>query len=468
MKLIQSLSFITFLCLSHFAFARPVAEFPIVEQLVANNSIWQTQGYGYILEVKGSDIRFYDITESHCLINHIETDEYPSSNISITRDGAELEWGTLHPVKLTKLKALPDLCQQGLMASVYENNYEFSALQVFDVFWSTFAEHFAFSDSLNWDWHAKYASWRNKISTETNERELADVLGQLLEVLGDAHAYLESKEGRPIAGYNIKWENFKKSKIEAPFAKQKEFSSPYEFHMDLEKQRTKIIASHFIKGTNSKRLNRSFLLGQLPNELSYLSIDDMSDFTDEESVAADLVAVDEVMKHVLPSLKESKGLIIDLRWNSGGLDIVSNQLLSYLINRPLYIGSKSAKLKNGFSEAKKIVIQPTEGDQYNGPIVVLTSGLTMSAGEVFILGLAARKQVTIIGEASNGGFSDSLPKQLPNGWSFALSNERYLDTEGVSHEYKGYPVVQVHEYLNAKALREGKDYALASAIKLLK
>jgi C-terminal processing protease CtpA/Prc len=309
--------------------------------------------------------------------------------------------------------------------------------------------------------------WRKKISAQTSEDALAKIFKQLLAELGDAHAHLESNEGHLLAWHNIKLKSFRKYRVAAPFAKQNEFSSPYEFHMNLNKKRTEIVSSYFIEDVKSQRLNRSFLLGQLPKGISYLSIDDMSEFTEEETVSADLITVDKVMKHIAPILQKSKGLIIDLRWNSGGFDVVSNRILSHFINSPLYIGSKSTRIKNGFSQPRKIVIKPANADQYLGPIVVLTSGLTMSAGEIFLIGLAARDKVTIIGEASNGGFSDSLPKQLPNGWTFSLSNERYLDFENKSHEYSGYPVEQQHEYLNVKALKEGKDYALESAIELL-
>ncbi|WDE02512.1 S41 family peptidase [Thalassomonas actiniarum] len=465
MKFIKFTCFTSCLFLSLFSLANTTSK--NVGQKVANHSIWQTQGYGYILEVKGDDITFYDITEKHCLINHLESGEYPSSNITVIEGGAELDWGAIHPVRLTPLKALPKLCRQALITSIYDKNYQFSAPLTFDVLWFTFAEHFAFSKEINWDWQAKYPLWKKKITAQMNEAQLAQVFEQLLTELGDAHAHLESKDGRILASHNIKWDDFKKNKIEMPFATQSEFSSHYEFHMGLNKKQAEIIASYFIGDVKPQRLNRSFLLGQLPREISYFSIDDMSEFTEEDTVLSDLETVDKVMKKILPTLHKSKGLIIDLRWNAGGYDVVSNRLLSYLIERPLYIGSKSTKLKNGFSQPRKIEIQPAESEQYQGPIVVLTSGLTMSAGEIFLIGLAARENVTIIGEASNGGFSDSLPKQLPNGWTFALSNERYLDFAGKNHEYSGYPVAQQHEYLNVQALKESRDYALESAIKLL-
>jgi len=472
MKLTQSLILTFFLFLSHTAFASTMntenSQIEKNEQQAKNHSIWRTQGYGYILEVNDSNIRFYDITDRHCIINHSETGEYLSSNIKLTQEGAELEWGTIHPVKLTRLKALPSLCQQELTASIHDENYEFSAIKAFDILWFTYAEHFAFSKEINWNWQENYPIWRKKISADSNEDLLADVFKQLLKALGDAHSYVESQEGRPMAGFNIKWENFKKNSIVIPFKKQSKFTSPYEFHMDLNKKHADVVASYFDKNTKARRLGGSFMFSQLPNNLSYLSIDDMSGFTEEDTLVADLTTVDSVMKSITPTLNQSKGLVIDLRWNAGGLDAVSNRILSYLINHPLHIGSKSAKLKDGFTQAKNIVIEPASATQVQTPIVVLTSGLTMSAGEVFLLGLAARDDVTIIGEASNGGFSDSLPKQLPNGWTFALSNERYLDFENKNHEYSGYPVDQAYKYLDAKALNEDKDYALEAAMFILK
>jgi len=438
-----------------------------VESAVPDKSIWQTQGYGYILEVKGNELIFYDITEKYCLINQVESGEYPSSNISVVQGRGELNWGAIHPVPLTRLETLPELCQHDLLASIDDKGYKFSAPLTFDVFWSTFAEHFAFSQEINWNWNAKYLEWKKKVAAQMSEEQLAQVFSLLLTELGDAHARLESREGSPLAGHNIKWEAFRNNKIEIPFVAQDEFSSPYAFHMDLNKKQTEIISSYFTKDVKPQRLNRSFLFGQLPKDISYLSIDDMSGFTEQDTVASDLMVVDKVMKKISPMLDKSQGLVIDLRWNAGGYDLVSNRILSYLIDSPLYIGSKSIKLKSGFSQPRGIVVPPSISKPYLGPIVVLTSGLTMSAGEIFLMGLAARDNVSIIGEASNGGLSDSLPKQLPNGWTFALSNERYLDADGKNHEYSGYPVVQKHEYMNAQALKEGRDHALESAISLL-
>ncbi|GLX77215.1 hypothetical protein tinsulaeT_05550 [Thalassotalea insulae] len=316
--------------------------------------------------------------------------------------------------------------------------------------------------------HTNYKTWRNKISDSMSESALAEVIKELIDELGDAHAYVESDDDSFFAMNNIKWEQFKSRMIKEGFSQQTEFLSFHDFFQALNKKRNKIISSYLDKKHPPLKLNRSLLWASLPHEINYLSIDDMSEYTAEETIQADIKEVDRAIQYIMPMLTNAKGLVIDLRWNSGGYDIVSLRLLSYFIDKPLLVGSKSYRTENGFSKPESIIVHPATFDRYLGSIVVLTSGITMSAAESFLLGLAAREQVTIIGEPSNGGFSDSLPKQLPNGWSFTLSNERYFDSNGENYEYRGYPVEKNFEYLNASDLKGKKDSALIEAMKILK
>ncbi len=56
-----------------------------------------------------------------------------------------------------------------------------------------------------------------------------------------------------------------------------------------------------------------------------------------------------------------------------------------------------------------------------------------------MLALKVLPNVTLIGEQTYGIFSDTLDKELPNGWEFSLTNEQYLSAEGVSYEQIGIP-----------------------------
>lgn len=72
-------------------------------------------------------------------------------------------------------------------------------------------------------------------------------------------------------------------------------------------------------------------------------------------------------------------------------------------------------------------------------MIVIISGSTVSAGEVFTMTMAQLPQTTLLGRNTSGAFSDVLCRSLPNGWSFGLSNEEYMAPDGTIYEAVGIP-----------------------------
>ena len=54
--------------------------------------------------------------------------------------------------------------------------------------------------------------------------------------------------------------------------------------------------------------------------------------------------------------------------------------------------------------------------------------------------------MTRIGEHTMGALSTTLDKTLPNGWLFSISNEIYMDNDGLAYENIGVPVDYEIEY----------------------
>jgi C-terminal processing protease CtpA/Prc len=107
------------------------------------------------------------------------------------------------------------------------------------------------------------------------------------------------------------------------------------------------------------------------------------------------------------------------------------------------------------------------GRQYLGPVLLLTSASTVSGGEVFALAMRSLPQVTLLGEPTQGAFSDVLEKRLTNGYAVGLANEYYLDPEGRSFETLGVPVdVEVVQF-DAQQRRAGIDPSIEAAVELL-
>ena len=71
--------------------------------------------------------------------------------------------------------------------------------------------------------------------------------------------------------------------------------------------------------------------------------------------------------------------------------------------------------------------------------------------------------VRVIGDHTNGIFSNMLEAKLPNGWKYTFSYQRYYSSAMVCFEAKGIPVHQ--EVLNRKAdLEKGIDPVIKAAL----
>ncbi|RYV01666.1 hypothetical protein SOPP22_14975 [Shewanella sp. OPT22] len=427
---------------------------------------WESNGYGFVLKDDGDKITFYDVTKKHCLINKRKSEFYSQHKIERTNESQALfEIGAVHKLKLNKLDRLPELCVNPIKRQG-DKGYKFNAVQVFDIFWQTFDEHFAFNPLIKWDWRSEYSQWKAKVHSNTTEAELLAILDEFLFKLDDGHASIEDQDDDRISYHNSRDLAFSQ-RAESDFKNQTEHKSLRDYHDYQLSKSIENTAKYFDSTYKIRKLSWNVLFAQLPRKLSYLRIDDMYDFSKDETADSDVESVNKMMNRIMPEISNSKGVIIDLRWNGGGEDLVSKQFLSYFIGKQLNSGSKKYKRLNGFSKPKNIIIEPNVQNPFLGNVVVLTSQLTSSAAEAFLIYMKARGNVTFIGENTNGILSDMLVKELPNGWSLTLSNEQYFDIEGNIFEFVGFPVSKHFEYFNAQDLEKGIDPALEEAMKIL-
>ena len=179
------------------------------------------------------------------------------------------------------------------------------------------------------------------------------------------------------------------------------------------------------------------------------------------------------MSNLIPQIASAHGLIIDLRANRGGSDEVALALASMLTSKkyPAYrkqalsrVGGNQLTWEVGFRNE----VLPSEIVNYDGKIIILTSQHTISAAETFLMAMMNRTpEILRAGERTAGAFSDRLPRILPNGWLFSLSNERYLDKNGTNYEGGGLVPHIRAPALSESSLAVGRDMALETAINAL-
>jgi len=174
---------------------------------------------------------------------------------------------------------------------------------------------------------------------------------------------------------------------------------------------------------------------------------------------------------VLDYLKNTKGLIIDIRQKRGGdyknvEAVVSRFITAPLEKPPFYIFGQRADL---------LPIQPQGPFTHTKPVVVLINGSTFSAGELCTEILKQLPNVTAVGDTTGGG-SAGASNNPPNAKSeFYLPSGKMINVgtidlrryDNLPWEWLGVaPDIRVEQ--TEADIQAGRDKQLEYAIELLK
>ena len=160
------------------------------------------------------------------------------------------------------------------------------------------------------------------------------------------------------------------------------------------------------------------------------------------------------------------GLIIDIRDNPGGTDAMVYLIAGRFADKTRVGHHRRTKKGAGaddFSPVKTKNLEPHGKTQFTKPVALLTNDASFSAADVFAMVMKELPHVRIIGDHTNGIFSNMFEAKLPNGWKYTFSYQRYYSPKMVCFEAKGIPVHE--EVLNTKAdLKTGIDPVLKAAL----
>ncbi|WMN61621.1 S41 family peptidase (plasmid) [Pseudoalteromonas xiamenensis] len=399
--------------------------FPLVAQSNPFSGVWESVGYGYYIKIDRSQVVLYEHTKSTCVQSAMSagtlTFETATPNVGefevsipgFIQSTMQLELRneqnelSLHRTDTStymsakRISELPTRCHSD------------SKLDVFSVFKEQFQEHYAFAIDKQIDW----GLWQNDTR---NEQAMFDKMVQLLRPLSDPHVALVAPE---IDAYY--------------FGHEDSIGSTQARSID---SLAKILGSEV-----HSVLNDQLRYAILNEEVAYLSINAFADFGDDApGTSRTDTLFENGLNAIFEHIKHTKTLILDLRNNTGGSDALGLTLAGHLTATSYFAYSKQAivdsRAESQWSKSHASWIKPSKGPRFLGKIVLLTNRKTMSAGETFIMALMKRPgEMVRIGEATAGAFSDMLPRTLPNGWMFALPNERFVDEQGQSYDLVGIP-----------------------------
>lgn len=293
---------------------------------------------------------------------------------------------------------------------------------LFDEFWQIFEDHYAFFELRNVNWAEQKKIYRPKITASTTEEELFAIFSQMVDPLSDGHVSI-SGSGK----------YFKSSVKPAWIKKSAEIQA--------------FISEKYLKEKPQQRGRITY--GLLDEETGYINISAMEGY--------EATDIDEATQF----LKNTKKVIVDVRFNGGGYDRIALGLAGRFTDKRRFVYSKETYYQGTYGEHLDLYIAP-EGTTLIAPkIIVLTSRATASAAEMFVMAMQSLPNAVIIGENTNGMHSDVMAINLSNGWRLGLSNQKYMLPNGEIYEKTGLPP---HKNIAMNSvLEDGKDLILEAA-----
>lgn len=254
----------------------------------------------------------------------------------------------------------------------------------FEKVWNDFNNNYSYFQEKGVDWDLVKAQFAPVFSKTLSEKEEAENLGRMLLTLKDQHVSLTI--GKSFYNYR------------KPFIGEKKFKLNPIF-------KTEIINQPSIKVYKS---NDSML---------YIKISGL-----DTEIAK--------FENLFTEMRNSKGIIIDLRNNGGGNERYGRDFVEKIItDKLLYKTFRFTKGsgRNQFNEWQNGYLTPNNANKINKPIIVIINEGCYSSCEGVVLMFKAMKNVSVVGSRTGG--SSGYPKkfELENGWSYTISTWQEAD-----------------------------------------
>jgi len=405
---------------------------------------WQSDGYGYILQIEQSGLALYDVSLDVCIKKQIPS-SYLAANMShfemLSENSIEVSATKgASSYRFDKINGLPEECSHVA---------DKSKVATFDYFARVMADHYAFFDLYNVDWQERANTMRPLIKDDMTDQALYEVMTSMMVGLEDAHLSLSAEVAGEEVMYKPGRSIYLRPALDKAFAAQNEMESDRKFRRAWFTAHKNNIRQAILSGQENETFGGRIIWGTI-GDIGYINFLGMRGFSDTELLQDEMAAAKSAIDQVMSEIKSSKAIIIDVTTNSGGEDELGRIFAGYFTDKPTLAYSKIA-LKADKKSAQEFHVQPAAENRFTGPVYIVTSDHTVSAAETFTLALRALPNVTHVGEVTRGALSDILDKSLPNDWELGLSNESYFDATGTLWEGQG---VQPQKHV---PIFQGKD-----------
>ena len=314
-----------------------------------------------------------------------------------------------------------------------------TAAQNFDLLWEDFDKHYALFHVKEINWDSLYQVYRPRVSSETTDHQLWEIMSELLEHLDDSHTVLYFREDRRAhtSGFAL-----------GRKAKEEEFS-------------LSLIKRSYVDDLTKIQGEGDLSYGKIKGkDIGYILLKEENGNDPEGAI-----------EKIIERLRGYKAIIVDIRTNDGGRSLEYPKIIAGAFSDGerliATLQTRNGPKHSDFNEKSPISTQKTGSQQFLKPVILLTDRATISGGEYFALHMKSFAHVTHIGDTTSGDFSAvSTRRFLPNGWTYQYSIMMLLKADGKSPEGIGLiPDVLIK---NTKAdIDKGEDKVLEEAFEYL-
>ena len=319
-------------------------------------------------------------------------------------------------------------CERAFM----EKDEPSNPVNVFDYLWNQVDQQYAFFDVKNMDWDSVREVYRPMVNDNMSNDSLFRVCAAMLNTLQDGHTNL-------ISGFDV----------------SRNDSVYYKMYAEKNIDENVVLLNYL---TVNHHTTGSFMHNAVRNgAVAYIRYSSFSDYISEGS-----------LKYLVNRYKNCKGMVIDLRQNSGGSISNIAALLSIFDNhkQPLYqCQAKSGPAHDAFADAVTVYAADSsilgKNNAYTKPVAVLIDRGSYSATSFFAICTMAYDNIRLFGDYSGGGLGLPNGGVLPNGWTYRFSTTRTLAIDGQNYENGVPPDVRV--LLDPACTAQGVDNVIEAA-----
>jgi hypothetical protein len=302
------------------------------------------------------------------------------------------------------------------------------AAEAFDRLWQAFDRDYAmFVLRPEVDWARLRDQYRPKALAAKSSYEFAAICAEMLKPLRDLHIWLK------VAGSDVPVFNRPRSSNANPAARRALLGS--------------------LEGDGNLQWATT------ADQLGYISISAWNG----EGIA-------DQFDEVLEDMKDTRGLIIDVRLNGGGDEPTAGKVAGRFLDRDFvyaYSQFRNGPRHTDLTEKIERTLSPRGPWRYHRPVILLIGQKCMSSNESFIAMMSGDPDVIIIGDHTCGSSGNPEMVNLP--MSITVSVPRWIDylPDGTTLDERGFQP-QVQSQPTAGAFEGTRDDLLSAALERLR